>query len=325
MIVFGYRFSGGFEPPFLCGGAAAEPQVPDAAGPGLCVRPARRAEMPQPLPHEWLLKPRSSGGLALARGPWGLLMASYCGSRAWVPAAGSPAAGSQPSTELVVARGPSISTERFQHTLWHAFVPNWLVLRGDAVLHAACAVVDGRAFLMVGESTGGKSTLAAGLALRGVSVLADDVTRLSADAGGEGWAAWPGVPGVRLRGNSFLLPPEQRRSEPGPYGLPKLRLYPPASCAHPPVPVPVAGVLLLARARQVQPAFVRQSGLQALNPLLAAQFSQAAAAAGQNRQVFAQAVQLAAALPVWEMRYRRSAVHFEALLDSLIGFMRAAD
>lgn len=285
---------------------------------GLCVRRAHRGERPRPATEDWLIRPTSSAGLALARGAWGLLMASYCGSSAWfaVPRDDVGAA------ELVVARGPSISTARFEHTVWHAFVPNWLVLRGDSVLHAACAVVEGRAFLLMGDSTLGKSTLAAGLALRGVPVLSDDVTRLTLAEDGR-VLAWPSYPGVRLRGNSFLLPAKQQRRASGPFGLPKVRIFPPASTGHR-RPAPVGGVLLLSRGRGVRPQFSRRTPLQTLNPLLGAQFSQVAAAAGLSQDVFARSVRLAGALPAWEMRYRRSAAHFDGLLDAVVAFMRSA-
>jgi hypothetical protein len=53
-----------------------------------------------------------------------------------------------------------------------------LRLRGHEVLHAAAALVDGRAVAIIGPSGAGKSTLAACLAARGFPILSEDVTAL---------------------------------------------------------------------------------------------------------------------------------------------------
>jgi hypothetical protein len=159
-----------------------------------------RRRLPVPTRTQWLV--RQSGGLSIAQGPWGMLMVSYCGSVAWLPTADSSPGG---IGELFVARGPSISNARFNHTLLHSFIPQVLSLQGDLMLHATCVVIDGRAFLFAGDSTLGKSTLAAGFALQGLDVFSDDIVRIEIAPDGTP-LAHRGYPGVRLRGNSFLLP-----------------------------------------------------------------------------------------------------------------------
>jgi hypothetical protein len=53
-----------------------------------------------------------------------------------------------------------------------------LRLRGDEVLHASAALIDGRAVAFIGPSGAGKSTVAACLARRGFPILSEDVTAL---------------------------------------------------------------------------------------------------------------------------------------------------
>jgi len=58
-----------------------------------------------------------------------------------------------------------------------------LHLRGQPVLHAASLVKDGWAFLLLGSSSAGKSTLAAALAAEGLSFHSDDIAALDWDSG----------------------------------------------------------------------------------------------------------------------------------------------
>jgi hypothetical protein len=71
-----------------------------------------------------------------------------------------------------------------------------LRLRGVLCLHASAAVLDGRAFGVVGAGGMGKSTSAAIFARRGLPVLADDV--LALDERPTGFEAQPGLPRVLL-------------------------------------------------------------------------------------------------------------------------------
>lgn len=204
----------------------------------------------------------------------------------------------------------------FHHTVLHAFVPLALALRGHTLMHAACVVLDGRAFLFAGESGMGKSTLAAGFAAQGLQVFADDVVRVQVDAQGQVWT-WPGYPGARLRGNSFLLPPGQRSLEPGRYGLPRFRVHTDQMATAPPGGVPVAGIFFLARGRTAAPQFTRLSPLQALTPWVESSFLLSLPRADRCREAFARATRLASALPAWHLSYRRSASHFDSLLTHL--------
>ncbi len=71
-----------------------------------------------------------------------------------------------------------------------------LQLRGVACLHASAIAVGGQAIALVGPQGAGKSTTAAGFALRQFPVLADDIVALS-DAGGAVRVV-PAYPQIRL-------------------------------------------------------------------------------------------------------------------------------
>jgi hypothetical protein len=72
-----------------------------------------------------------------------------------------------------------------------------LRLRGVTCLHASAVAVGGRAVALVGPSGAGKSTTAAALALRGFSVLTDDLLALSDR--GDAVVAQPGFCRLQLR------------------------------------------------------------------------------------------------------------------------------
>ena len=71
-----------------------------------------------------------------------------------------------------------------------------LRLRGTACLHASAFVFNGAGVAIVGESGAGKSTTVAALALRGLSVLSDDI--LAFRKVGVDWLGYPAYPHVKL-------------------------------------------------------------------------------------------------------------------------------
>ncbi len=71
-----------------------------------------------------------------------------------------------------------------------------LRLRGSVCLHASAFSVNGRAVALVGPSGAGKSTTAAALAVRGFSVLCDDLLAIAHDNGNI--VVHPGYPRLRL-------------------------------------------------------------------------------------------------------------------------------
>jgi hypothetical protein len=68
--------------------------------------------------------------------------------------------------------------------------------RGVAALHASAVCIDGRAFVLCGESGAGKSTAAAAFALMGIPVMCDDIVPLAAN--GSEFFVEPAYPQVGL-------------------------------------------------------------------------------------------------------------------------------
>lgn len=313
-MVHGLRLWSAFAMDELSGCEALDAEAPGPVAADLELHRAPRRMLPEPSARQWSI--RQPRGQSVAHGPWGAVFESYCGSRAWLPGASEDA-----PVVLRIARARGIAADLFHHTILHGFVPLALALRGYSLVHAACVVCAGRAFLFAGESGMGKSTLAAGFAARGLPVFADDVVRVAPDALGR-VHAWPGYPGARLRSNSFLLDPARRAQPPGRYGLPRFRVHTDRIAVAPAEGVPVGGVFFLGRSRQVQPRFERLSPLQALTPWVEASFLLSLPRACRSREAFERMTRLAPAVPAWRLRYRRSGVHFNGLLNELVEEMQ---
>lgn len=99
-------------------------------------------------------------------------------------------------TEARCAPVLGLPTWKWQRYLVGQVLPLLAVIHGHEVFHASVVAKAGRAVAMVGPSGGGKSSLAAGLVLRGHRYLADDVLAVRPDAG---LVAEPGVALTSLR------------------------------------------------------------------------------------------------------------------------------
>lgn len=270
------------------------------------------ADAPKPALADWVA--RGSGHLDVAQCGQVTLLVSYCGSRAWLDVATD---GSRLPT-VFVARASSISADRFTHTVLHSFLPNALTSWGHLTLHAACVVVDGRALLLSGLSGSGKSTLAAGAMARGWQVLSDDVIRIASAK--DGYVVYPGYPGARLRSGSFLLPAPKGAHRIGRFGLPKHRIRTDAVMGT--EPYPVAGVFFLGRSLSPVPALESLSGGELLDEWLNAAFVQAIPRERFARYTFETVGALARNIPAYRLRYKRSARHFDQLLDGIVELAR---
>ena len=284
----------------------------------LWLKKVKRTQIPVPSKREWLV--RESGGISVAHGEYGTVIRSYCGSFAW-DSTTVDSDRPHPTAPVFVSRGPSISTTRFNHSVLHGFVPQLLALRGEVVLHSTCVLIDGRALLFAGASGMGKSTLAAGFASLGLTVFSEDVVRVQVEAGAPP-QAHPSYPGARLRGNSFLLPSEKRTNVQGRFGLPKHRVYAGASGVLKP-PATLCAAFFLGRGRTVMPRFTPISPMQAMKPYLQSSFIQALPKETRSRDAFTRTIKLATSIPAYELRYRRSPEHFDALLANIIAFVLA--
>jgi len=255
----------------------------------------------------WLV--RNAGGISVAGVAAGTLFESYCGSRALALS---------DSTTVLVSRGRHISTARFNHTILHSFLPQILSARGETMLHATCVILDGRAFVFAGASGMGKSTLAAGFAARGATVFSEDILRVERTPSGY-YVAHRSYPGARLRANSFLLPADKRSNQPGRFGLPKHRVYVTETDTVA-EPIPVGAIFFLRSGRTVSPRFSAIRPLQAIRPLLKSSFLQALPKESRSREAFLRMSSLAAAVPAFELRYKRSPIHFDRLVESIREF-----
>jgi hypothetical protein len=136
--------------------------------------------------------------------------------------------------------------------------------RNELALHASCVAIDGRAVALVGPSGRGKSTLAGALAVRGFTLLTDDICRVLIDAG-RVWA----VPGsCRLR----LWPDAARSLDHAPDTLPVGRSgHPKRVLALPDGdadPVPLAAIIRLGvDTRLESPRLTRISGPSSVMPM----------------------------------------------------------
>lgn len=296
--------------PIVDGGAVQmDPERPPAAlqGEDFSLKKVGGERISVPTrPRRWA---RNAGGLSVAGVPAGTLFESYCGSRALALA---------DSNTVLVSRGRHISTARFNHTILHSFLPQLLSARGETILHATCVILDGRAFVFAGASGMGKSTLAAGFAAQGATVFSEDILRVERMPSGH-YVAHRSYPGARLRANSFLLPAEKRTNQPGRFGLPKHRVYV-TEAESVSAPAPVGAIFFLRSGRTVSPRFSPIRPLQAIRPLLKSSFLQALPKESRSREAFLRMSRLAAAVPAFELRYKRSPEHFPALLRDIERF-----
>lgn len=112
---------------------------------------------------------------------------------------------------LLVANGTTITVEREPGATDAALVSiilgtgisALLMQRRILPMHACSIAGDGGAILVIGRSGAGKSTLLGGLVAAGCTMLADDVTGVTVDAGGA--TAIPAFPAMRLWTDSLAL------------------------------------------------------------------------------------------------------------------------
>lgn len=87
----------------------------------------------------------------------------------------------------------------------------WLLLTGRPSLHASAVALGGRAVAFVGNSGGGKSTLASALVVAGGEAVTDDIARPEEIDGT--WVCHPGPGRLRLREGAAALAASFDRSE----------------------------------------------------------------------------------------------------------------
>ena len=209
------------------------------------------------------------------------------------------------------AIGPTADPDLVMRLLVANALPSVLWLRGAYALHASAVRLPGirKAWAICGPSGSGKSTMARACLAHGASLLADDVVSLTISREGDhAEASSPGISGTGLPGGTW-------RQE-GPH-----RLFQPVQADRQMKECAMGGVLLIDQTSGCQPPTLERLGnADAFAALLANRHRpHLPALIGARQQVFACAVQLAKALPVWRWARPRGAVEisgqqFEQLL-----------
>ncbi len=99
-------------------------------------------------------------------------------------------------TRIEIHPARNLPATTLQHLLLDHVLPRLFDLRGDLVLHGASVASPNGAWLLLGRSGRGKSTLAAALARSGFSLLGDDIVVMREI--GSNWHVVPGYPSLRL-------------------------------------------------------------------------------------------------------------------------------
>jgi hypothetical protein len=187
--------------------------------------------------------------------------------------------------------------------------------RGLLALHGCTVLANGRAYAIVGRSGVGKSTLAAGLAARGHSVYADDITALSI---GQGSAeAFQGFCQIKLYGDSV------RRLGRDPGALRPLRpgviklgmVIPPVADGG---PVPLQGIFVLDISSGAQIEMTALAGATRLTTLLINTYrSRFLKSLGLMRENYEQCAAVAQGVPIWQILRPRTPFLLDELLDAI--------
>ncbi len=100
--------------------------------------------------------------------------------------------------QITISPEPGATSAAVRVYLFGSAMGALLHLRGLLAFHSsALRLPDGRAVLLAGASTAGKSTLAAALGQRGYPLLADDLAAVHFDAAGQAWV-YPGLARCKL-------------------------------------------------------------------------------------------------------------------------------
>ncbi|MFN0182031.1 MAG: hypothetical protein ACKVZ0_24775 [Gemmatimonadales bacterium] len=186
--------------------------------------------------------------------------------------------------------------------------------RGLFPLHAAAVAHGGVAVAIAGESSAGKSTLAATLVATGGTFLTDDSSVL--DFGRGGVSLWPGARRLKLDKQSLGLlrqsPGEDLASAGGTRGKYHAPVEAPLSSAG---PVPLARVYLLTDGSG-PPRLERLAGLEAVSAIADhAHFLVFAIAMGRQRQIFQLAARAAGGLEVYRLIRPRGLEQLPAIAE----------
>lgn len=202
-----------------------------------------------------------------------------------------------------------------QAVLWHQ--------RGLLPLHASVVAVSGRAIALCGHSTAGKSTLAALLAQRGHTVIADDICVIDAPADG-GVSVLSGSARLRLwRDALHILGVDPHTLERAVAGKQKYILDCGASLSA--ERQPIAALVVLRRLSNGSISIERLRGADAANTLhKLVHTRRAAEALARGPAIFAGLTRLiSAGATVWRLKVPAGAAHLGEAADTVLGVLDA--
>ena len=189
---------------------------------------------------------------------------------------------------------------------------------GRLAMHASCVRVGEGAVLLAGAPGAGKSTTAAALATRGLSVVSDDLTALAFDDADETPRAWPAFDHLRLwpDGERVVLGDDARLERITPSW--DKRRFPLEGAAFAGEPVPVRAIVVL-RPRRGNRAVIRSlAPSRALVTLATLTYANYLLDAPMRARELMQLGALVRAVPVRALTPPVGRTHLDALCDAIV-------
>jgi hypothetical protein len=192
-------------------------------------------------------------------------------------------------------------------------------------LHGSCIQLGEGAVIISGTSGAGKSTMAAALAHRGHTLLADDVCVLTETV--RGWTVWPAFPRVKLLPASLqaIFGVEVKQAALGAREKHHFHFEPVRSFAT--KPLPLEAIYFLERTQNDEPDSIAEvPGLKRLAMLESQIFRpKAGNLLGRRESLFHSAAGIAATVPIFELRRNFDMKRIGATIAMLEGAHRVPD
>jgi hypothetical protein len=217
------------------------------------------------------------------------------------------------------AMAPEQTLEDLAAYLYGPVLGYVLRARGRLAMHASCVRVGDGAVLLAGAPGAGKSTTAAALAMRGMSIVSDDLTALALDDGNDEPRAWPAFDHLRLwPGGERVVLGDGARLERITPGWEKRR-FPLEGPAFAGEAVPVRAILVLQPRRDRRRALIRSlAPSRAVVTLATLTYANYLLDPAMRAQELVQLGALVRAVPVSELTPPAGRDRLDALCDAIV-------